>query len=104
MTNSTRPAKCRDCGTTNVEWRQSKAGKWYLADLQHGARGSVYSDGPHYRSCAVRGPRADRLREQEAHNAKVQADNDAFNARMLEMIKAGMTADEITAALNANAD
>jgi hypothetical protein len=107
MTNTNaRPARCRDCGSTDVEWRQNKAGKWYLADLRHGIRGSVYSDGPHYGSCSVKGPRAERLRAIEEHNARVEAERAAeakksaeINARMLEMIKSGMSSDEIVAAI-----
>jgi len=100
MTNN-RPTKCRDCGSTSVEWRESKAGKWYLAELLHGARGSVYSDGPHYRVCSVRGPRADRLREIDERNAQIAARNEAYKARMSEMILAGVPSDEIVATLTA---
>jgi hypothetical protein len=106
MTNSNRPAKCRDCGATNVEWRQSKAGKWYLAELQNGIRGSVYSDGPHYRACTARGPKADHFRAIAEHNAQVEAQREAeraesaaINARMMEMIKAGMSSDDIVKAI-----
>jgi FAD/FMN-containing dehydrogenase len=100
MSNDTsKITKCRDCGTTDVEWRKSKAGKWYLAQLRYGARGSVYSDGPHYLACSAKGPRAERLRAIEAHNAEVEAKAAEFNARILEMIKSGMTADEITKAV-----
>lgn len=82
-------AKCRDCGSTNVEWRQSKAGKWYLADLRYGPRGSVYSDGPHYRSCTVRGPKADHLRAIAEHNAAVTAERDAREAKLQAFVSAG---------------
>jgi hypothetical protein len=73
----TKQSKCRECGTTNVEWRQSKAGKWYLADINRGARGSRVFAGPHFKSCA-----ADRNAAVAAHNAKVQAERDAHQAKM----------------------
>lgn len=84
MSNHTR-VTCRDCGATNVEWRQSKAGRWYLADLYQGARGRIYSDGPHYRSCTVRGPKADHLRAVAERNTTA-AD---FNERAKELVAAG---------------
>jgi len=84
--SSGRPVSCKDCGSTSVEWRQSKAGKWYLANLLSGARGSVYSDGPHYRTCSVAGPRAERLREIEAHNEAVLADRAAQQARIAQLV------------------
>jgi hypothetical protein len=99
-----KPAQCRDCGSTDVEWRQNKAGKWFLAELTRGARGSVYSTGPHFAACSVRGPRAERLQAIAAHNAEVEAarakeaaESAEINARMLEMIKAGMSSEEIVA-------
>ena len=82
-----KPTACRDCGSTDVEWRQNAAGKWYLAALSHGARGSVYSTGPHYAVCPVSGPRADRLRAIEAHNAEVLA-NRAEEQRIIEQLVA----------------
>ena len=84
-----KPAKCRDCGTTDVEWRQNKAGKWYLADLQHGIRGSVYSDGPHYRACTAKGPKADHLRAIAEHNARIEAERADREAKLRAMFDAG---------------
>lgn len=43
-------AKCKDCGTTAVEWKHSKAGKWYLANIHYGIRGSIYHT-PHFKNC-----------------------------------------------------
>ena len=92
MTNSNRPAKCRDCGTTQVAWEHSKAGKWYLADVRgskiHSAAGT-YNAGPHYLTCEARGPRADRMRATDAHNAKVEAERAAHQARMQAFADAG---------------
>lgn len=98
--------KCKNCGSTNVEWRQSKAGKWYLAELLVGIRGHVYSDGPHYRACTAVGPKADQLRAIAEHNAAVEAQREAeraesaaINARMMKMIKAGMSSEDIVKAI-----
>lgn len=101
MTKTFKYATCKNCGNTHVTWLQSKAGKWYLADVNAGIRGSVYTT-PHFQTCTAVGPTADRLRATAEHNAQVEAKNAAFNARMMDMIKAGMTADEIMAALNAD--
>lgn len=101
MTKTFKYATCKNCGNNHVTWLQSKAGKWYLADVNSGIRGSQYTS-PHFQTCTAVGPTADRLRATAEHNAKVEADNAAFNARIMDMIKAGMTADEITAALKAD--
>jgi hypothetical protein len=69
---------CNTCGSTNVEWRQSKAGKWYLAELNDGIRGSVFSSGPHHNVCA-------RKQATAAHNAEVAA----REAKMQELFAAG---------------
>lgn len=105
MSNAPKHATCKNCGTSDVTWRQTKAGKWYLADVNHGIRGSVYYSA-HYLTCTERGPRADRLRAITEHNAKVEAEraqeaaeSAVINARMLEMIKAGMSSEEIVAAI-----
>ena len=91
-------ATCRDCGSTDVEWRQNKAGKWYLAELQRGIRGSVYSDGPHYRACTARGPKADQLAAIAAHNAQVEAERAAQRATIDGLIANGGSIDELMAA------
>lgn len=87
--NSNRPVTCKNCGSAAVVWKQSKAGKWYLADVHSGARGRVYSDGPHYRSCTAVGPKADELRAIADHNAAVQAERDAHQAKMQAFAAAG---------------
>jgi hypothetical protein len=82
---SNAPTTCKNCGSTAVEWKLSKAGKWYLADMHNskiqGAPGS-YTSGPHFKSCVAAGPRAEQLRAQADHNAKVQAERDAHQAKM----------------------
>ncbi len=90
-------ARCKHCGSSDVEWRQSKAGKWYLADIRTGARGSTYSDGPHYRSCTAVGPKADENRARAERNARIEARNAAIHARALELIQSGLAAEEIAA-------
>ena len=45
-----REIKCQDCGATNLEWKKSKAGKWYLANIHYGPRGSRYNT-PHFKNC-----------------------------------------------------
>lgn len=65
MTTTPKPATCRDCGARNVTWRQSKAGKWYLADLATTPRGREYAGTPHFKSCTV---------ANAARNARVLAD------------------------------
>ena len=67
-------AKCSDCGATNVAWKQSKAGKWYLADVRP-ARTLAYTGdvvrGPHYLNCDQSVKKA---REAEAAQRRFEAD------------------------------
>jgi hypothetical protein len=105
MTKTFKYATCKNCGNTHVTWLQSKTGNWYLADVNSGIRGSQYTS-PHFQTCTAVGPKADQLRATAEHNAKVEADRAAeavksaeINARMLDMIKAGMTSEEIVAAI-----
>jgi hypothetical protein len=84
MTN-TRAPKCNNCGSTNVEWRQSRAGKWYLAQLNDGIRGSVYSSGPHYTVCA-------RILATKEHNAKIAEREAKLQAMFAAGDYAGMQA------------
>jgi hypothetical protein len=110
MTKTFKYATCKNCGNSYVTWLQSKAGKWYLADVNSGIRGSQYTT-PHFQTCTAVGPQADHLRAIAEHNAEVEAKREqeaaesaAINARMLEMIKAGMSSEEIVAAIYGEAN
>lgn len=85
MTKTFKYATCKNCGNTHVTWLQSKAGKWYLADVNAGARGSVYTT-PHFQTCTAVGPTADRLRATAEHNAKVEAERAAKQANIADLV------------------
>lgn len=67
--------KCKQCGSTTVAWKQSKAGKWYLAEVRYGARGREINAGPHFKSCPV---------ANAARTAKILADEQAYRAEVRE--------------------
>ena len=50
------PTRCRHCGTTDVVWRQSKAGRWVLMNTTGIRYDRTYLRGPHFQTCTARKP------------------------------------------------
>lgn len=57
---------CKKCGSREVAWQQSKAGKWYLAETTKGRNGVRYPSAPHFKTC-------ERLQRVQAE-AQVEAE------------------------------
>jgi hypothetical protein len=47
--------QCRDCGSEDVRWWKTEAGKWYLVNTRR-SDGLVYSLIPHAKNCPKRWP------------------------------------------------
>jgi hypothetical protein len=77
---------CRACGSTAVVWKQSKAGKYYLANEHAGIRGSVYTT-PHFKNCAAKN--AERMAAIDPAGVARTARVAEFNVKAAALMAAG---------------
>jgi hypothetical protein len=84
-----------------VRWAQRKDGTWYVAQIGTKGRWNGSIVGPHYPVCQREQASQAQWREHEAKKAAEQAEAAEINARILKMIQAGMTSEDIAAAIAA---